>query len=147
MYTESYNEAMRLLAYRDHSTAQLWQKLLAKGFAKEDIASVIEQLIEQNYLSDLRFAQNYLRYRINGGFGPGRIREELNERGISTEIIDEVLAPEERYWSERAIQARIKRFGLPLPESRGLRAKQQAFLYYRGFLPEHVRAAMAVGKE
>ena len=58
---------LRLLTYREHSQKELRTKLMQKGFAREDIQPIIEQLAENNWQSDTRFAESYARHRMQKG--------------------------------------------------------------------------------
>jgi len=134
----SLNErAMNLLARREHSVAELVKKLSA-DFEYDDIIIAISKLTERNLQSDERFAENYLRYRSQRGFGFQKIRQELKERGVNAELISETLAESDIDWFALAADARCKRFGEQQPEDFKERAKQQRFLQYRGFTHEQI---------
>ena len=79
--------AMNLLAYREHSRAELVAKLIGRSFDVSEIDAALDILENEHLLSDERFAQAYVRMRSRKGFGPIRIRQELQERGISRELI------------------------------------------------------------
>ena len=52
--------ALRLLARREHSRAELARKLEAAGFAREEIALLLDAFEAKNWLSDQRFAESYV---------------------------------------------------------------------------------------
>ncbi len=138
MRKQSLNErAMNLLARREHSVAELVKKLSA-DFEHDDIIVVIYKLTEKNLQSDQRFAENYLRYRSQRGFGYQKIRQELKERGVAVELINGALTESDIDWFALAADARCKRFGEQEPEDFKQRAKQQRFLQYRGFTHEQI---------
>lgn len=138
MRKQSLNErAMNLLARREHSVTELITKLKS-DFEHDDIVNVINNLTERNLQSDQRFAENYLRYRSQRGFGYQRIRQELKERGVDAELISNVSAGSDIDWFALAASARCKRFGEQEPEDYKERAKQQRFLQYRGFTHEQI---------
>ena len=86
--SEIFNHAVKLLAGRDYSVAKLREKLEARhGEVPE---SVIQQLIAKKFLNDRRFAENFVASRRNRG--TARLREELLARGISAELVDEILS-------------------------------------------------------
>jgi regulatory protein len=128
-----YERAIAYLARREHSSSELRLKLVKVGFESTDIDDVLKKLSENNLQSDSRFAENYLRYRSNRGYGFQRIRQELKEKGVSTDIISEALEQAEIDWFTLAIEVRCKRFGENIPDDYKDRAKQQRFLQYRGF--------------
>lgn len=128
---------MNLLARREHSVAELVKKLSA-DFEHDDIIIAITKLTVKNLQSDQRFAENYLRYRSQRGFGYQKIRQELKERGVDTELISDALAESDIDWFALAAGVRCKRFGEQEPEDYKERAKQQRFLQYRGFTHEQI---------
>jgi regulatory protein len=133
-----YERAIAYLARREHSSSELRLKLVKVGFESTDIDDVLKKLAENNLQSDSRFAENYLRYRSNRGYGFQRIRQELKEKGVSTDIISEALEQAEIDWFTLAIEVRCKRFGENIPDDYKDRAKQQRFLQYRGFSHEQI---------
>jgi regulatory protein len=135
---QSLNErAMNLLARREHSVAELVKKL-SNDFEYDDIIIVINKLTEKNLQSDQRFAENYLRYRSQRGFGYQKIRQELKERGVASELISYALAESDIDWFALVAGVRCKRFGEQEPEDYKERAKQQRFLQSRGFTHEQI---------
>jgi regulatory protein len=128
---------MNLLARREHSITELVRKL-GTDFDHDDIIIVIDKLTKANLQSDQRFAENYLRYRSQRGFGYQKIRQELKERGVDTELISAALAESDIDWFTLAAGVRCKRFGEQQPADYKDRAKQQRFLQYRGFTHEHI---------
>lgn len=130
--------AMDLLARREHSQFELARKLRMKGFVEDDIPSTLQNLVKKGLLSDQRFAEQYCRARTQRGFGPRRIEQELQERGVSEELIaltlDEISVKE---WKEFAQTAWKKKFSGKKPPDYPTWAKQKRFLQYRGFADEH----------
>ncbi len=140
-WAEVYQHAMLLLARREHARFELAVKLAAKGFEPLHIEPVLNSLEADDFLSDKRFAECYIRSRVNKGYGPYRIRMELQTRQVDDDIINELLH-HGWDWSERIIEVRRKRFGdVPVTDIK-MRAKQQRFLQYRGFSSEQIKAAM-----
>ncbi len=137
-----YGRAVTYLARREHSAEELRKKLAKAEVTAEEIEQLLVQLAESNLQSDERFAENYVRYRSQRGYGPQRIRQELNERGVSSELINEHLTQIEIDWFELADEARCKRFGEQSPDDFKERAKQQRFLLYRGFSHEHITESL-----
>jgi regulatory protein len=63
----AYSAALRMLTRREHCEAEVRQKLESRGFDEVAADSAIEELKNYGYLSDLRFAEAFLRYRIQRG--------------------------------------------------------------------------------
>ena len=154
---------MNILAAREHSVAELGNKLHTKLFTRlqnklkhksyQDtdfndqqkehadaiIKALLEQLIEENLLNDERFAETFVRSRIVRGQGPIKIRHELQERQVASEFIDEYLDESYEFWHETLENVRRKRFGNGFPLDYKEQARQSRFLYQRGFGAELIR--------
>ena len=127
------NTAIRLLSRREHTTLELRRKLKGRGIDDAIINMVIEQLNHDRLLSDERFTENYVRMRMNKGYGPMRIRAELKERGVADNLIARYLAYDEEVWVEQAVDAREKKFGAESPVDIKNYNRQARFLQQRGF--------------
>ncbi|MBL1320947.1 MAG: regulatory protein RecX [Methylophaga sp.] len=138
--------AMNFLARREHSVYELTTKLVKAEFEIDDVLNVITRLTEQDLQSDQRFAENYTRYRSNRGFGSQKIRQELKERGVAVELINDTLNEANIDWFTLAITVRCKRFGEQNPDDFKERAKQQRFLQYRGFTHEQINESFRYEK-
>ena len=142
MLAKTYQSAMNMLARREHSVFELTRKLQQKDFPFELIQEVIERLVADNLLSDERYAEAYVRMRSARGFGLQRIRMEMNERGIASELISEAIEQSDVDWHALALEVRYKKFGEQPAEELALRAKQMKFLQYRGFSHAQINAAV-----
>lgn len=88
----AFDCAIRALARRDHSEEELRRKLREKEYGEEIIDEVIARLTRLGYLDDRRFARSWAESAIRNGRGYGpRLRLELNRRGVSPEIQQEIL--------------------------------------------------------
>jgi regulatory protein len=125
--------AIGLLAQRDHSIDELRRKLKKRGYAVATIAIVVASLDATHSVSDVRFAESFVRVRSERGQGPLRIRAELRERGVTDVVVDEVMTATADFWLERAQKARLKRFGGAPPVDRDAWNRQARFLAQRGF--------------
>ena len=90
---KAYDCALRLLARRDHSVAELRRKLLQRGFPVEIIDGLTKRLLEIGYLDDRRYAERWVVAAIanSRGYGP-RLRLELQQRGVPSELAGTVVA-------------------------------------------------------
>ena len=139
--------AMRLLTRREHSSQEIKQKLVYKGFDSALIENLIKELRQENLLSDERFAESYVRSRISRGYGPSRIRQELRQRGTNDEIIEATVIDNDNQWFELARSVRQKKFGMDSPQNLQEKLKQQQFLQYRGFNQQHMKFAFSKDPE
>ena len=83
--------ALDLLARREHSRFEMLRKLKLRGAATDPCEAVIDQLQEDGLISDSRFCEVYVHARVQRGFGPQRLGEELRERGVNDALISSVL--------------------------------------------------------
>lgn len=133
---DAYACAVRLLARREHSVAELNDKLLHKGYCDLDIENAINRCLQQGLQSDARFAESLVRTRIRQGYGPLRIRQELQMKHISPALITEVLSAEHENWLMHAMVVWEKKYKASGDVSFENKQKQKQFLLYRGFTPD-----------
>lgn len=97
-----YSKILKLLRTRDRSEKEILEYLEKSGVGNADSAFFIERLRSSKLISDVRFAENKIRSRIyNQHWGKERIKLELAEFGISSEIIsDEISKIEDSVWLE-----------------------------------------------
>jgi regulatory protein len=135
------NVAMNLLARREHSRAELAEKLRKREFEPEEVDATISSLAERNLVSDERFAESFTSGRIRRGQGPVRIRQELRQRGVADALIEACLVTLAPDWGGIAIEVRRKKFGAAVPDDFKEKARQMRFLQYRGFTTDQIQAA------
>jgi regulatory protein len=85
IYRRALNSAIRILTIREHSTAELTQKLKHRGYAEDVIQRVLMDCRQRNYLDDRRTARQMLDSMKRRGFGIHRIRSELLKKGLGGE--------------------------------------------------------------
>ena len=78
--------AMRFLARREHSRAELRRKLAPKAQEGEDVEVLLDDLAKRGWLSDARFAEQSIRSRARR-FGPLKLASALREKGVDEEAI------------------------------------------------------------
>jgi regulatory protein len=130
-------QALRFLARREYSKHQLRTKLIAKGWNKEQIEPVLEDLAKNKLQDDDRYISMYVRHRIEAGYGPRRISAELIKNGIK-EIPEELINESSHEWSARLKIVWQKKFKNKVPRDDKTKFQQIRFLLYRGFTPEQV---------
>jgi len=87
----AYHAAIRYLGGREHCTAELRQKLAGKGFESECIEAVLARLKDENYLSEARYAESFLRSRMRRGESPWLAAEKARMRGADASAIEAAL--------------------------------------------------------
>ncbi len=123
--------ALRLLARREHSRAELGRKLAARAESPEALQALLDALERKNQLSNERFAAERARV-LSRKFGAARIRQDLKAKGIDPELVGRVSIEGEL---ERASRILERKYREPAA-TREERAKRMRFLQSRGFSSE-----------
>ena len=131
--------AIDFLSRREHSRTELLQKLNRRFPDNALIETVLDELVEEGLQSDERYVEMFIRQRANRGYGPLRIRQEMREKGIQRDLVENHLYSEEWGWLQMAVATRQKKFGLDKAKDFKTQAKQMRFLQYRGFDSDTVR--------
>jgi regulatory protein len=131
--TEIETVAVRLLTSREHSRKELLGKLTSRGYPREQVEAILDNLAQRGLQSDTRFAEGYLEGRVRKGYGPLRIRAELHERGIDESRIERALEPYAEQWWEQLRRVHTQKYGAEPPKDRKELARRARFLEYRGF--------------
>lgn len=155
MREEKKKECLRkcgtLLAQRDYTCARLREKLLGYGFEEEVADEVIGSLREARYLDDARYARSFIEAH-RGDRSRLRIRIDLEDRGVPSDIISEALREELEENGDAAEIRQIRK----LMEKRKFdpenadwdeKRKMHAYLFRKGYAASAVRAAMDAGPD
>ena len=131
------DQALSCLRRREHSRFELRRKLAALAESPEQLDAVLDRLEARGFLSDQRYAESVARVR-GGRFGPSRIRHELQQKGVSQEIMVGVLSSLHTSEDEHLRSVWERKFG-QLPQTAADTARQQRFLMQRGFSSDAIR--------
>ena len=126
--------ALRLLARREHSRAELERKLGPHAGSSDVINGVVEVLVQKKQLSDERYAEERAR-SLSRKYGAARIRQDLKSKGVDPEFISRVSAEGEL---DRARAILERKYREPAA-TREERAKRMRFLQSRGFSTDVIR--------
>ncbi len=132
------HKSIDLLSRREHSVKELQQNLLQRKFEETEIDQVISYLMENDYLSDQRYADSMFRIRIIKGYGQKHIESELIRKGVSRTIINLIAENQEIDWYDQALITYTKRFGESQILDQKDKAKRIRFLQYRGFSTDQI---------
>lgn len=126
---------MRLLARREHGAHELANKLSLKGYIQGDIDTVILECQRLDLQNDQRFVENVCRARTRQGYGPLKIRQELQQLQIDHDLIESVLYQEQDWLTHAKTvwEKKYNRCSEHLESSYMDIQKQKKFLLYRGF--------------
>ena len=132
--------ALRLLARREHSRAELERKLRAHATSEDDLESLLEDLLRRKLLSDERYAESRV-HSLSRKFGAARIAHELRAKGLDKGLADQVSKAARATEVERAREVWRRKFRVA-PSTREERARQMRFLQSRGFSFDAIRAVV-----
>jgi regulatory protein len=133
-------KAYRLLSLRPHSEKELEKKLREKGFPAVVIKEALEKLHDLKYLNDASFAVQWARnLAINKLWGNRKIVASLQEKGVSSRLIDDAISSARQELSEEEAIAILvkKRTAKKKSAAFDNKEKQRIFqsLMGRGFPP------------
>ncbi|MDG4812159.1 regulatory protein RecX [Hydrogenovibrio sp. 3SP14C1] len=132
------SRAVYLLSMREHGRKELANKLFQKFAEVENypglVDFVLDKCVENNWLSDERYIEAYVRQAMEKGQGPYKIRQTLRLRTSREDLVEVHLAMEDSDWADLAKEVLQKKYG---KSSGSLERKEQAkrmrFLQSRGF--------------
>lgn len=132
---KAVDSAARFLSYRPRSIAEVRRNLTGKSIDEPVVEAALERLTAMGYLDDMAFARFWVQNRTAfKPLGPGALRYELRQKGISDDEIEAVLAdldPEAAAY--QAAQSQLRRLKASRPDARTFRTKLSSFLQRRGF--------------
>ena len=144
---EIKNAALGLLARREHSMAELITKLKTRCEDEHQLENVLFALQEDGYISDQRFTESFLRQRIYQGFGPMKIRFDMKQKGISSEMLEIAILEQEVDWFEMAKEVYQRKFQPQDGFDPKGYAKRMRYMMQRGFDTEQARYAIDAKEE
>lgn len=128
------SRALKLLSRREHSRAELQNKLSAHAETQFELDALLDSLQERGWLSEARFAQTIVNMR-RARFGAARIAHELRQKGVNAELVDAHAIKLRETELEAVRNVWQKKFG-KRPRNNEERGRQVRFLQNRGFASE-----------
>ncbi|MES3010897.1 MAG: recombination regulator RecX [Pseudomonadota bacterium] len=130
--------ALRLLARREHSRAELERKLAAFEEVPGTLAQALDALQAKDFINEQRVVDSVV-HRRAPRLGAGRVRQELERKGLDREAVASAVAALASTELARARDVWQKKFGGTAAVDAADRARQMRFLASRGFSGEVVR--------
>lgn len=133
--SKTINYCLNRLSYRQRSEKELRISMKRKEYTDDNIETAIEYCKEHGYIDDLKFAQSFVNDKINlNKYGPERIKYDLMLKGISRDIVDEVLVLDRDEQLDIAREvANKKKSSYKNDNKRDVYRKLSSFLQRKGF--------------
>lgn len=123
---------MNALSRREHSEKEIYLKFVNLVNSKDILLEEILKLKEEGLISNQRYAEAYIRSRFHSGFGPVRIKYELEKKGVIKTIIKMAFQETDLDWDDKLKSELKKKY-----ESNDMKNlninKISKFFLYRGF--------------
>lgn len=132
--------AYRLLGRREYSVLELGRRIRQKWPDAGGVDDLLDALVEENLLSDERFAESFVRTRIQRCQGPLKVRAELRGKGVSDSLVDNALAAHEGLWTDLAAEWLRRQFHGPVDFEQ--KKKYYRRLVSRGFTHDQAMDAL-----
>ena len=134
--------ALRFLARREHSRAELSRKLAPHAESAEALLFLLDELEKKKQLSDERYAEVRSHWMARK-YGAARIRQDLEVRGVPDDVVARV-SSEGELERAKAILARKYRDAAGTREEKARRAR---FLQSRGFSMDVIHRLVLRGED
>ena len=123
--------AIGYVARREYARAELRDKLLATGAARDAVDAALDELAALGYLSDARYADAVVRQK-SAGYSKRSIAQALKAKGVPGEVVTQALDGGDADDAATLVSLWRRRFGRAPADERE-RARQVRFLQSRGF--------------
>ena len=121
---------------KNHKTGKFYDK---KGVSKLSVEQVLDRLIEKKYINDEKFARFWIENRNQRkGSSIKKLKSELFSKGVSSEIIEQILENSKRNDSEE-IQKIIAKKAKKYSDEK----KLVAYLARQGFSYDEIKKALS----
>ena len=140
-HQQAFEKMTKFCSYQERCSFDIEQKLIKSGIEKSGIPLIIEELKQEDYLNDHRFAEVFVRSKFKyNNWGEVKIRAALSQKKIDKEIIAEALKQIVSEDNEDKILHLAKQKFSKLKDEDIWKRKQKtaAFLISKGFEPGKV---------
>ena len=144
-FAEAKTIVYRLLKIRLRSQKEVRDKLKQREFDQSVIDQTLDYFRGAKLLDDREFARQWIKWRAAKPFGINRIKFELKEKGIATEILDQVLADFKEEFSEEEIVLTLARRRKEISKEKDpvkLNQRLYGYLLRRGFGAQTILKAL-----
>jgi regulatory protein len=78
---------LRWLARREYGETEMRMKLGEKGFSYDEIEPSVQRLVQQGFLSEVRFAEAFMHARMRRGETPWLAAQKARLRGVDDQVL------------------------------------------------------------
>ena len=140
-YRKAFNKCADLLSRRDHSIKELRDKLL-RTVDEASADKAIDKFIEMGYLDDEKFARALAEHLYDTKhYSDSHVKQELYQRGISRDIINDIVESAENDPVESVMTIINKKY-LNKLNMEGGREKVIAAMVRKGFSYSDIKSAL-----
>ncbi len=143
-FNRSLKYALNILNRKDYTEFEMTAKLRKRNINEDVIRNVIQYLKDKTLLSDERFVENFIYFKLNSGYGKKKIGYDLKNKGIKENLIYGKLEDADEFQSAKRIFE--KRLQL-LKNRENKREKLYSFLTRRGYCYETINKLLNNNKE
>ncbi len=138
-----YNRALYWLSKRDYSVADFQKKLDKVCEIDEMKNTLLQQLIENDWLSEERYIKAFIRHKVSAGLGHYRIINDLKQHGIKSQDAEHWIEESNTDWFEQAKSTYQRKYGETEIQDHKERAKRFRYMQYRGFSIDQINYAIS----
>jgi regulatory protein len=134
-------------AYQERNHREVKEKLYSFGLYKEEVETLVSQMIEENYLNEERYAVIFAggKFRMKG-WGKAKIKYALKQDGVSEFCIKKALSSiAEEAYQEKLLEIFEKKIQVLKTEKNLFTKKKklQSYLLQKGYEGERVGKLLA----
>lgn len=147
-YAQALNRASSLCSQGEKCSSDIFEKALEWGLTEAEAAQLLEELINEKFIDDRRFAHAFVNDKFTyQNWGRIKIRYALRQKGIEdaviSEMLEEIIDPETYLeLCVRTLHTKANRMEIPL--SQNDRARLFRFALQRGFEPNIINQSIAL---
>ncbi len=124
-------KALSFLAKREYGYQELFDKLRKYTDDEQEIAQLLQQLVDANYLSEERYIKNYVLNKSKR-YGMLKIQHILKHKANDMELVEQIIKTNEIDELENALHLWRKKF-ITISHDKKELAKRIRFLQNKGF--------------
>lgn len=143
IYNKAKNKAVKYISYQPRTEKEVTEKLKECEYSDDIIFRVIETMKKYNYINDKEYAKNFLTSKLNlKGYGIFKISFDLKQKGISDDIINDIIENTELNENKRALEVLEKKLRGKKISDYKEKQKLYNFLLRRGFSYDVIKEAI-----